>query len=49
MEAIETELHPYSINIQSGFCLSKSWKPLIGSLKLSVHDPGKLGDEVPHS
>jgi hypothetical protein len=41
-EAIEIELHPYSIN-------SKSLKPLIGSLKLSGHDPRTLGDAVPHS
>jgi hypothetical protein len=32
-EAIEIELHPYDINREGGFCLSKSWKPLIGSLK----------------
>jgi hypothetical protein len=32
-EAIETELHPYNINREGGFCLSKSWKPFIGSLK----------------
>jgi hypothetical protein len=30
---IEIELHPYNINIDGGFCLSKSWKPLIGTLK----------------
>jgi hypothetical protein len=48
-EAIEIELHPYSINREGGFCLSKSWKPLIGSLKLSGHDPRTLGDAVPHS
>jgi hypothetical protein len=29
--------------------LSKSWKPLIGSIKLSGHDPRTLGDAVPHS
>jgi hypothetical protein len=32
-EAIETELYHYNINGKGGFCLSKSWKPLIGSLK----------------
>jgi hypothetical protein len=41
-EAIEIELYPYNIN-------SKSWKPLIGSLKISGHDPGTLGDQVMHS
>jgi hypothetical protein len=46
-EAIEIELHPYNINREGGFCLSKSWKPLIGSLKLSEHDPKTLGDAVP--
>jgi hypothetical protein len=29
--------------------ISKSWKPLIGSLKFSGHDPRTLGDTVPHS
>jgi hypothetical protein len=48
-EAIEIELHPYNINREGGFCHSKSWKPLIGSLKLSGHDPRTLGDAVPHS
>jgi hypothetical protein len=32
-EAIETELHPYNINREGGFCLSKSSKPLIGFQK----------------
>jgi hypothetical protein len=32
-EAIDIELNPYNINREGGFCLSKSWKPLIGSLK----------------
>jgi hypothetical protein len=34
---------------EGGFCLSKSWKPLMGSLKLSGHEPRILGDTVPHS
>jgi hypothetical protein len=32
-EANEIESHPYNINREGGFCLSKSWKPLNGSLK----------------
>jgi hypothetical protein len=32
-EAIETELHPKNMNRVVGFCLSKSLKPLICSLK----------------
>jgi hypothetical protein len=36
-EAIVIELHPYIINREGGFHLSKSWKPLTGSLKLSGH------------
>jgi hypothetical protein len=48
-EATEIELHPYNINREGGFCLSKSWKTLISSLKLSGHDPRTLGDAVPHS
>jgi hypothetical protein len=46
-EATETELHPY--NRDGVFCISKSWKPLFSSLKLSGHDPGTLGDAVPDS
>jgi hypothetical protein len=48
-EAIEIELHPYNINRERGFCLGKSWKPLIGSFKFSGYDPRALGDTVPHS
>jgi hypothetical protein len=36
-EAIEIELHPYNMNKEEGFRLSKSWKPLICTLKY----PGK--------
>jgi hypothetical protein len=46
-EAIEIGLHPYNIDTRGRLCLSKSWKPLIGSLKLSGYDPGALGDAVP--
>jgi hypothetical protein len=35
MAVIEIEPHPYNVNTEGGFCLSKSWKPLICSLKLS--------------
>jgi hypothetical protein len=48
-EAIEIALHPYNVNREGGFCLSKSWRPLIGSLKLSGQNPWTLGDAVPHS
>jgi hypothetical protein len=48
-EDIEIELHPYIMNREGGFCLSKSWKLLIGSLRFFGHDPITLGDAVPHS
>jgi hypothetical protein len=48
-EVIEIELRPYNFNREGGFSLSKSWKPHIGSLKLSGHDPRTLGDAVPLS
>jgi hypothetical protein len=32
-DAIEIELHPYSIHREGCFCLSKSWKSLFVSLK----------------
>jgi hypothetical protein len=33
VEAIEIELHPNNMKRETGFCLSKSWKPLACSLK----------------
>jgi hypothetical protein len=33
IEANEIELHHHNIKRDGGFCLSKSWKPLIGCLK----------------
>jgi hypothetical protein len=30
-EVTEIELHPKIMNMEDGFCLSKSWKPLICS------------------
>jgi hypothetical protein len=33
VEVIEIELHSNNMNRETGFCLSKSWKPLVCSLK----------------
>jgi hypothetical protein len=33
MMAIEIELHPNNMNRETGFCLSKLWKPLVSSFK----------------
>jgi hypothetical protein len=49
METIEIKLHPYYINKKGGFSLSKSWKPRIGSLKLTGNDPDTFDEAVPHS
>jgi hypothetical protein len=48
-EVIDIELRPYDINREGGVCLSKSWEPLISSLKLSEHGPRTFGDADPHS
>jgi hypothetical protein len=48
-KALEIELHPYNINIEGGFCRSKSWKPLNSSLNFSRHDPRTFADAVPNS
>jgi hypothetical protein len=32
-DAVEIDHHPKDIEREDGFCLSKSWKPVISSLK----------------
>jgi hypothetical protein len=41
MEATEMELHPNSMNREDGVYLSRSWKPLIHSLKIRRNPPPK--------
>jgi hypothetical protein len=42
-EATEVELHPRNMNREDGFCLSKSWKPLICSFKDRRKTPSQDG------
>jgi hypothetical protein len=47
-EVIEIELHRYNISREGGFCLSNSWKPLIGSLKASCTLPRSAWQSSTH-
>jgi hypothetical protein len=38
-EATEIQLHPDNVNREEGFSLSKSWKPLLQTLKEQMKSP----------
>jgi hypothetical protein len=40
-EATKIALHPNNMNREHGFCLSKSWKPFISSLKDCMKSPSQ--------
>jgi len=46
-EAIEIQLHPHNINRDDALILSKSWRPLLQSLKLSREPPRPTYDDCP--
>ena len=46
-EAIEIQLHPHIINRDDALILSKSWRPLLPSLKLRREPPGPTYDDCP--
>ena len=44
-EAIEIRLHPHNINREDALILSKSWRPLLQSMKLRSEPPRSTYDD----